>query len=49
MPRAWSWYHVVAARPRFGYWNVAKPGPQVAAKVLAALSLKNLYHVPSVA
>ena len=30
MPRVWSWYQVVAARPRFGYWNVAKPGPHVA-------------------
>ena len=30
IPRAWSWYQVVAARPRFGYWNVAKPRPQAA-------------------
>ena len=30
IPKAWSWYQVVAARPRFGYWKVANPGPQVA-------------------
>ena len=30
IPKAWSWYQVVAARPRLGYWKVANPGPQVA-------------------
>ena len=28
MPSAWSWYQIVEARFSFGYWNVAKPGPQ---------------------
>ena len=28
MPSAWSWYQMVEARLWFGYWKVAKPGPQ---------------------
>src|SRR5688572_7407256 len=38
---------MVEARFSFGYWKTANPGPHVAPKLLAALALKKLYHVPS--
>jgi len=49
MPSAWSWYQTVEARFAFGYWKVANPGPHVAPYDPAALPLKKLYQVPSVA
>ena len=49
MPSAWSWYQIVEARWEFGYWKVAKPGPQATPNFDAALSAKKSYQVPSVA
>jgi hypothetical protein len=49
IPRAWSWYQVVAARPAFGYWKVAKPGPHATPNLAAALPARKSYQVPSVA
>src|SRR3990172_1072016 len=40
---------MVEARVKFGYWNVANPGPQVTPKFAAALPAKKSYQVPSVA
>src|SRR5512134_2148568 len=37
---------MVEARFRFGYWNVAKPGPHVAPYFAAALPAKKSYQVP---
>ena len=38
MPSAWSWYQIVDARLSFGYWKVAKPGPQVDAELRGGLA-----------
>jgi hypothetical protein len=40
---------VVAARPAFGYWNVANPGPHVTPNLAAALPAKKSYQVPTLA
>ena len=40
---------MVEARGLFGYWKVAKPGPQLAPCFADALAAKKSYQVPTVA
>jgi hypothetical protein len=49
IPRTWSWYQSVAARPEFGYWKVARPGLHSTPNLCRALAEKKSYQVPCVA